>query len=436
MKIQRWLSILIALSFVALFVPRLTADPADQVEEIRTYSRDLEFNYYAWMGQAMWDKFLQSSLGYDRYLPAEEGSQLLTEYLEVVRELSRLENDLKDILSDPGLENPEEAAAEIRTQLEETRQRHQQLGPVVEEVLQRQMTASLSELDLTLGGQAVPPILYQSLHKSYALVVSPRDEIRTLLNVMLVPDLTLEEITALENALEENLDVSALVVGIGGVGTYPAMIVETSNLPWLVHVVAHEWTHNYLTLRPLGMHYYASPTLQVINETVADLVSTEVKDAVLKAFYPEHAPQPPQPVEEQELTEEEKLRQALREYQDYYRDTFDFRHEMHKTRVVVDRLLREDKVEEAERYMEERRIFFWENGYRLRKINQAYFAFHGSYAASPGGAVSGATNTLGNNLRNLRQRMPSLAAYVRKVAWMWRVEQFHRTFDLYLGGEG
>jgi hypothetical protein len=32
--------------------------------------------------------------------------------------------------------------------------------------------------------------------------------------------------------------------------------------------------------------------------------------------------------------------------------------------------------------MEERRLYLLENGHTIRKINQAYFAFHGSYGAS------------------------------------------------------
>ena len=59
---------------------------------------------------------------------------------------------------------------------------------------------------------------------------------------------------------------------------------------------------------------------------------------------------------------------------------------MHLTRVTVDQLLADGKVEEAEAYMEERRQYFIANGYRMRRLNQAYFAFHGAYASAPGAA--------------------------------------------------
>ena len=47
----------------------------------------------------------------------------------------------------------------------------------------------------------------------------------------------------------------------------------------------------------------------------------------------------------------------------------------------------------------------------IRKLNQAYFAFHGSYATGPA-----ATDPIGGKLHLLRQRAGSLAAFVRTVA--------------------
>jgi len=41
-------------------------------------------------------------------------------------------------------------------------------------------------------------------------------------------------------------------------------------------------------------------------------------------------------------------------------------------------LLHFGRVKDAEQYMELRRQYFGENGYQLRRLNQAWFAFHGS----------------------------------------------------------
>ena len=61
--------------------------------------------------------------------------------------------------------------------------------------------------------------------------------------------------------------------------------------------------------------------------------------------------------------------------------------------------------------MEARRQELVERGYVIRKLNQAYFAFHGSYAVG-----SGATDPIGGKLRALRLREPGLPAFLSTVA--------------------
>jgi hypothetical protein len=66
--------------------------------------------------------------------------------------------------------------------------------------------------------------------------------------------------------------------------------------------------------------------------------------------------------------------------------------------------------------MEARRVFLWDNGYQIRKLNQAYFAFHGAYADSPGGAAG--EDPVGPAVRELRSRSASLAEFINTIAWM------------------
>ena len=96
--------------------------------------------------------------------------------------------------------------------------------------------------------------------------------------------------------------------------------------------------------------------------------------------------------------------------------------------MTVDKLLAEGKVEQAETYMEQRRVLFWEQGYRsLRKLNQAYFAFYGAYADVAGGAAG--ADPVGAAVRTLRQRSPSLAAFLNQISWMSSFEQLQRAVD-------
>ena len=78
-----------------------------------------------------------------------------------------------------------------------------------------------------------------------------------------------------------------------------------------------------------------------------------------------------------------------------------------------------EKIEEAEAYMEERRQFIADNGRFIRKINQAYFAFHGSYADSPA-----SVSLINEQLKELRRRSGSLEDYLKTVASFSSIQEF------------
>jgi hypothetical protein len=418
---------LLIVFILVLPVSGSAVDPTDELEQIRAYSRVYEFDYITWTVSAMARKLAQTTLKINQYLPQSEKRGLILEYLELRNEVTALQGELTNLLSDPNQENREQRENSLRAELDRKETSRTELAPFVEQVLQDQLNSALVDLDLALGGQLMPSVLYKSEPNSYALIVSPRDEIRQAANLMLVRGLTLDEIIRLEDNIEANLNLSALVVGIGGVGLYPSMIIETGNLDWLIHVVSHEWTHNYLTLRPLGMFYGTSPELTTINETVADLSADAIQRKTFELYYPEYLPPEPEP-----LTDEDSLPHDSEEEPDQVPEgVFDFRVEMHITRLEVDRLLADGKIIEAENYMEQRRILFWENGYQIRRLNQAYFAFHGSYAAQPGGAAGEEGVDLGAELRELKQKTPSYQEFMRLVAWKWRLDQFEGLFKSY-----
>ncbi|NDJ54220.1 MAG: hypothetical protein GYB68_14205, partial [Chloroflexi bacterium] len=103
---------------------------------------------------------------------------------------------------------------------------------------------------------------------------------------------------------------------------------------------------------------------------------------------------------------------------------FDFRAEMRETRIVVDDMLLAGQIEDAEAYMEARRAIFVQNGYRVRKINQAYFAFYGAYADRPG---AGGQDPVGPAVRQLRLQSDSLFDF---VAAMRRITTLEELQDL------
>ena len=103
--------------------------------------------------------------------------------------------------------------------------------------------------------------------------------------------------------------------------------------------------HHYLTPRPLGWSYEASPDARTINETVASIVGGEAGRKMVARYYPEFLPPEPDPMPEEPEEETPPPEPP----------PFDFRAEMRETRVRADELLAEGQIEEAETYMEERR---------------------------------------------------------------------------------
>ncbi len=418
-----WISVLLLAMLSGSVV-----DPAGQLEGIRSFSRPYEFDSVSWTLSALARKAAQNRLKIQNFLTPAEERDLVHDYLDLKNQANQLESELVSVVSDPDQTGGQEREAAVRAKLEQVDSQREALAPFMEQVLQSQLDNALIELNMSLVGQLLPPVLFRSEPNSYALIVSPRDEIRQEANIMLVHGLTLDEITGLERSIEDSLDVSALVVGIGGVGLYPSMIIESGNLDWLIHVTAHEWTHNYLTLRPLGLAYNRSPELTTINETIADLSADAIQEKTFQLYYPEYLPPDPPPAAE-EINPGPEDAVSEPEPVDPGPPPFDFREEMHITRLEVDRLLAAGRIEQAEDYMEKRRAFFWDNGYQIRRLNQAYFAFHGSYAAEPGGAAGQEGVDLGAELRELKDRSPSYRAFMRQVAWKWRLDQFQELFQ-------
>ena len=93
---------------------------------------------------------------------------------------------------------------------------------------------------------------------------------------------------------------------------------------------------------------------------------------------------------------------------------------MRETRLRTDELLADGMIEEAERYMEDRRIELQDHRIYIRKINQAYFAFTGSYGES-GSSVS----PVASQLWDLRMRTGSVGRFVKTVAGVSSPEEFN-----------
>ena len=397
--------------------PRFTG----QSDRVRLFTRDIEFDYPNWVWDATWLKIEQSALNAPFLFERGTNKQLVFEYLRVTQQLIQTEGSIEQIFADPAVKDKESTSAFLRTKRDELIAKQNSLAPFAESALQSQLSEALAELGLTMAGQALPPTLYHVSSTPLALIVAPRDHIHQIANISVLPTLTLDEQIKLEDKVAQSLDVSTLVVGIGGVGVYPTMVTETTDLRWMLETIAHEWTHNYLNVRPLGLNYSTTHELRTMNETTASIVGSEVGHLVLQNYYPEMLAS--------SASSSLSASRGLISFDQSFLPSdrlddpppFDFRAEMHETRVTADEMLAQGKIEEAEVYMETRRQLFWDNGYLLRKLNQAYFAFHGAYADVPGGAAG--EDPVGPAVRALREQSASLEDFINTIAWMTSFEQ-------------
>jgi hypothetical protein len=404
--VKRIILVTLVLVVSTALLGRSSVPMTDQEERVRAYTRSIEFDFVTWTLDALSLKVGQAALGTSHYLSMEEQKQVVLQYLGLISDIQNVQNKLSEIYADPEVSDPQVQSAPLRTRLASLTRQRDMLGPLAEGILQSQISSAAAEIGLTLGGQPLPPVLYHSSPLPMALIVSPRNIIRQDLDISLLPDLTIDEQVKLENEVDKALNVSSLVVSIGGVGLYPTMVMQTTDINWLVETVAHEWTHNYLTWHPLGISYENSPELRTMNETTASISGKEIGAAVIAQFYPEFVPSPQPPAEP---TPPNKPAE------------FNFNAEMHTTRVQVDKMLTAGKVIEAEAYMEAQRRVFWDHGYHIRKLNQAYFAFYGAYADIPVGAAG--EDPVGAAVRTLRANSPSLASFLNRIAWFSTYQQ-------------
>jgi hypothetical protein len=267
----------------------------------------------------------------------------------------------------------------------------------VELILEGRLTRVIKQAGLTrdFGARVVwPPVNIEFQNPPSVLVKSPRSEIRKQSETLLQADLPIERVQRIEADAERDDATSALVVEIGGIATYPAIIPEDADYGFIMQDIAHEWTHHYLYFTPLGRRYFSSGKLTTLNETVANMVGRELGD-MLVAEYPLR----PAPAV---ATSGGRLASAPPQ--------IDFTKEMRGLRVKVEALLKDGKIAEAEQAMEDERRFLAANGYYIRRLNQAYFAFHGSYADS-----AGSIDPIGPKLDTLRKRSASLRDFVERA---------------------
>jgi hypothetical protein len=423
---RRWLQVGIqcAVTFVLVLILVQTAEPPLKDyyrHQLNAQTGDLSFNFFAWEFTAVLGKLGFEFAAPQDTLPPAQRQQLVRDYFEVLREARTVDWEINQLYSQLARQQAIRQAKPKEQELARLRAWLSARQNMVEAILEEQVSTELETEGFGRWGYVIPPVKIRFTPLPLLLVTSARAEITRAGDMHLKAGVPLADRELLEDRVElEFEDKRALVTPVGGLSAYPAMILETDSLVWLVDTFVHEWTHHLLIAFPLGYHYTDSGEMTSINETTASIVGREVGRRVILRYYPElqellpPLPTPPEapPMSGGELIWPDEPPP----------DQFDYNREMRTTRLQVDDLLAEGRIDEAEAYMEERRLFFVEHGHNIRKLNQAYFAFYGSYATSPSTG-----NPIGGQLEWLRGQSPTLRHFLRTVA---RVSEHQDLLDL------
>ena len=290
--------------------------------------------------------------------------------------------------------------------------RRRELRPTAEIAVEQTLTQALTQQGITASwGGVFPPVDTVFGGPPNLLIVSPRDRIYAQQSVLLRSDLNDTIKAELEAELLRSDNLSALVENTGGLSVYPSVALDTVGLRYALEIAAHEWLHHWLFFRPLGRNFRASPEMLTLNETTASIAGAELGQQAYAAMT---GTRPPGPALSDPAAPPPESAAAGRR-----RGGFAFTAEMRQTRRRAEELLAAGQIAAAEAYMERRRQYFLANGYYIRKLNQAYFAFHGSYATGPG-----SVSPIGGQLQELRRRSPSLKHFLETVAQFGSYREF------------
>lgn len=331
----------------------------------------------------------------------ENEVSVVTEYFSNIDQIKTLESEIKAINAG----NKPGDLTSLEAELNTLQKQKRALQDTVERILENQIKRTLAQQGIFNPVNRYikvnfPPLSFSLEKPPHLLVISSRDRIESIRRITLQPNLSLKEIEDIEAEVDK-LGVSSLVVELGGLGaTYPTFVTDEASLRFIIDTATEEWLHQYLVFKPLGFLYLFDSIgvsrnyeVVVMNETLASMVSKEIGDILVENYYPQY--------------ENSNYQTQVSEAE------FDFNREMRNIRRAVDNYLARGEIEQAEEFMEQKRQYLASTGYYIRKLNQAYFAFYGTYADS---LIS--ISPVGLELKELRSQSTSLKEFLDRVAAM------------------
>ncbi len=368
---------------------------------LKSIVKPYRFSIVKWESRAIPDEV--NRLVFGRHEKVDDEARVVAEYFSLVKQIETLNSTIEAINRGDGHGD----SASLKAKLSVLQEQKVALEDTVVRIIVGQIKETLAQqgifnpLDKYIRLKvAFPPLNFKLEKPPHLLVVSPRDRTDSIREITLQQSISLDEIKGIEAEVDK-LGVSSLVVELGGfAGAYPSFVTNEASLRFILDTATEEWVHKYLTFTPLGFRYMLDLTgvsrdyeVATMNETVASMVSKEIGSILYERHYSGHE----NSVHEKQAADSE----------------FDFNREMREIRKAVDGYLARGEIGQAEEFMEQKRQYLASKGYHIRKLNQAYFAFHGTYADRPT-----SISPIGVELKQLRSQSATLKDFLDTAAAM------------------
>ena len=414
-----FLSIIIIFLILAYLLSTAINESTKESEIIKSVTQEHEFNIFNWERENFFDKWISYINPFDNHKKITSSEQLLR-YFSLTESININENLYAKLFTenldlgykikkgeiDPNVANIKinKINSEIELLLEKiTKDKiiKNEKKLHVEQFLEENISSVIQSDEVNIFDNIFyVPVDFTLGETPKLLVVSPRDKIYRQEDKLLDSNISLEDINNMEVSLLEKNNLSAIVVSTGGVSTYPSMVSE-GDLLYILQTAAHEWLHNYLALFPLGRSYFTSTEMQSINETICDIFGDEVGMIAYKKIMGNKI--------DPEINQTKNID-----------NEFNFSLFMKDTRLKVEKLLSEAKILESESFMDNQRMLLSSKGYDIRKINQAYFAFYGTYGGNPE-----SSNNYYDHLVQIRKKYENLGDMIHKIKYVDNIEKIN-----------
>jgi hypothetical protein len=323
-----------------------------------------------------------------------------SERVAKVEEFFLLVGQARDRLRQIEQEENEVEKEILQRELATIQGRRAELENKVEKILQEQVRGALRAQGIHhpwFGSLRLkiffPPVVVEIDPAPYLLVISPRERIMPIAQIILKPEINRQIAEDLGNQIDDKFNVSSMVTDrLSGLSTFPIMIADDRDLRIAIRTIADEWTHHFLFFAPLGRALafdFYNFDLRTVNETIACIVAEEITELVIRKYYSRI-------IDEQEII-------ARSERQDK------FHSELRKIMAVVEEYLSRGKIDEAEKFMDDSRLDLLEKGFYVRKLNQAFLARWAPY----GMAIP---NPLAEKVKEIREQSQDLGEFLRRMS--------------------